>query len=74
MHGLPLHDLVLYSSKNCHTKHFGTVDLRSANLPHRDDYSPSRPQGASPLDTTDVSTKSASTRQLLPNRKLTYYL
>ncbi|KAH8824864.1 hypothetical protein DL96DRAFT_1711912 [Flagelloscypha sp. PMI_526] len=33
------HDLQPYC-KNCHTKNFGTRDLRAANLPHRDPTSP----------------------------------
>lgn len=43
-----------YCSKQCHTKQFGTRDLRQANLPHRDDLIfPSRsqsPQRSSPLN------------------------
>lgn len=55
-----------FHSKNCHSKNFGTRDLRQANLPHRVDLTPLSPTrtGISlPSDSTAMPPESSSPRR-----------
>lgn len=60
-------------SKSCHSKNFGTRDLRSANLPHRDNSLPGTPDGSpfSPSKTPARFTASPPPRVASPVRSLT---